>query len=58
MMTVKFLMVLSALLASVALVWVQYINPLVPNVAKWQRDLRLQMFPFGNVCVHVHFYGF
>ena len=34
------------------------INPLVPNVAKWQRDLRLQMLPFGNVCVHVHFYGF
>ena len=31
------------------------VNPLVPNVAKWQRNLRLQMLPFGNICVHVHF---
>ena len=33
-------------------------NPLVSYVAKWQRDLRLQMLPFGNVCVHVQFNGF
>ena len=34
------------------------VNPLVPNVAKWQHDLRLQMLPFDNICVHEHFYGF
>ena len=26
-----------------------------PNVANWQRDLRLQMLPlnFGNICINV-----
>ena len=30
---------------------------LAPNIAKWQRNLRLQMLAF-DVCAHVHYNGF